>query len=63
MDYRDIAAMGEKELKSLLSETRDALRVHRFQAAEHQLRQVHLQRLARKTIARILSVLRAKTKT
>jgi ribosomal protein L29 len=60
MDYRDIAALGEKELRDLLSETREALRLRRFQAAEHQLRQMHLLGNAKKTIARILSVLRAK---
>lgn len=60
MDYRDMVHLGEKELATLLSETQEALRLHRFQAAEHQLRQVHLMRDARKTIARILSVLRAK---
>lgn len=62
MDYREIIPMGEKEMKTLLAEQREELRLRRFQAAEHQLRQLHTIRDFKKTIARLLTALHAKSK-
>lgn len=62
MDYQEIGTMGENESKKLLAEQREELRLRRFQAAERQLRQLHMIRAVKKTIARLLTALKQKAK-
>ena len=60
MDYKDILQKSEQELHESLAEARDKVRSLRFKAAEHQLKAVRDIRNAKKTIARILTILNAR---
>jgi large subunit ribosomal protein L29 len=60
MDYTELNNMPEKELRELLAEKRHELRELRFQASERQLKQLHKLNDAKKTIARIETVLSAR---
>lgn len=58
MQWEDLKNKSAKELKELLSETRNELQKLCFQVYSHQLKQVHKIDLAKKTIARISMLLR-----
>lgn len=60
MEFVDLKNKGDKELLELLSEQRNRLRELRFQVSERQLKKVHEIREIKKTIARILTLLRQK---
>ena len=63
MEWEDLKNKSVKELKELLSETRNELRNLYFQAHSRQLKQVHKIHLAKKTIARISTLLKQEPKT
>ena len=58
MQWEDLKNKSAKELKELLSETRNELQKLSFQVSSHQLKQVHKIDLAKKTIARITMLLK-----
>ena len=58
MEWEELKNKSAKELKELLSETRNALQNLYFQAHGRQLKQVHKINLAKKTIARISMLLK-----
>ena len=58
MTYEELKNKTATELAPLLTESRAAIRTHRFQAAEHQLKNVRAIRELRKRIARLLTRLR-----
>ena len=62
MEYRDIKNKSEKELHDLLQEKRNELRELRFKTSEKQLKNVKAIRVARKTIAQILTLLNSTKK-
>lgn len=62
MDYIDIKNKPVKDLQELLSEKREELREFYFKASERQLKNIRDIREAKKTIARILTILKIKHK-
>lgn len=55
MKYKELKNKNVKELDELLNETRDELRQLSFKAGENQLKNVRKIRIAKKTIAQILT--------
>ena len=60
MKFQELKNKPEKELQKVLSDTRDKLRELRFKAASDQLKNNREIRGIRKTIARILFLLKLK---
>lgn len=60
MDYQELNQKSATELRTLLSEKRQALRELRVQASERQLKNVRAIRSARQTVARILTALKVR---
>ena len=61
MEFKEFKNKPENELQKLLGESRDRLRDLRFKVASRQLKNVREVRKTKKTIARILSLLRKKS--
>lgn len=59
MDLVDLKLKPMDELRTVLQEQRALLREQEFHAREGQLKQMHKIRLTKRTIARILTLLRA----
>lgn len=57
MELEDIKNKSAEELKEMLSEKKEELRVLRFKASEQQLKQLHLVKRLKREIAQILSLL------
>jgi len=62
MDYDEIKNLDTAELKELLEKQAGELRELRFKVNNQQLKTVHKIKEARKTIARIKTLLKNKTK-
>ena len=62
MEFAEIKTKSEAELKQLLVNKREELRHLRFQAHSRQLKQVKQLSIVKKTIARILMVLKEQDK-
>lgn len=62
MKKEDLTQKKESELATLLAEKREEVRAFRFSAAGSALRDVRAVRLAKKSIARILTELSARTR-
>lgn len=62
MQWEELKNKSAKELKELLSETRNTLQNLYFQVHGRQLKQVHKIDLAKKTIARISMLLKKTSK-
>jgi ribosomal protein L29 len=60
MELKELKLKTEKELKQILNEFRDKLRDLRFKDANKQLKNVREIRVINKTIARVLTLLKAK---
>lgn len=60
MDYQELKNKSATELQALLAETGGDLQALRFQASERQLKNVRAIRSARKTVARVLTALKAR---
>jgi len=60
MEFKELKAKTEKELKQFLAESRDKLRDLRFKDANKQLKDVREIRVIKKIIARILTLLSKK---
>ncbi|MBT4153060.1 MAG: 50S ribosomal protein L29 [Candidatus Magasanikbacteria bacterium] len=58
MELQELQQKSVQDLRELLAETRQELRELRFKASEGQLKTIHKISVARKTIARILTILR-----
>lgn len=63
MDLVDLKQKPIEELQTVLQEQRVLLREQEFHAREGQLKQMHKIRLTKRTIARILTLLRAHEQT
>lgn len=63
MDLVELKQKSVSELKTLLAEQRALLRELEFQVREGQLKQLHKIKLTKKTIARILTLLKAEETT
>lgn len=61
MKMKDITEKKDAELTALLAEKREELRTFRFNTAGSALRDVRTARTNKKTVARILTELRART--
>ncbi len=61
MDYKELKKKKESDLHKILAESRDKLRDLRFKDANKQLKNVREIRKVRETIARVLTLLNAKT--
>ena len=61
MNWEDLKNKGQQELRELLSETRNEIRSLFFQAHNRNLKEVHKISLAKKTVARISMLLKAKS--
>ncbi len=57
MEFKELKNKTEKELKQILSESRDKLRDLRFKDANKQLKNVREIRVIKKTIAKILTLI------
>lgn len=62
MDIKELRVKTNEELERLLAETRRELVGLRFQAGSGQLKQVKKIRAARRTVARLATLLTEKTK-
>lgn len=62
MDYAELKNLGVSELKELLVKHSNELRELRFKINNQQLKTVHKISEAKKTIARIKTLLKTKTK-
>ena len=58
MTIKELRQMSETELEKLLSQSREKLREMRFKAARRELKNVREVRVAKATIARILTLLK-----
>lgn len=58
MDFVDLKNKSKEELAELLSEKKEELRVLRFKASGHQLKQIHLMNTLKKEIAQISTLLK-----
>lgn len=59
MELKELKNKNEKELRDILSEEREKLRVERFRDANKQLKEVRKLRVLKKGIARILTLINA----
>lgn len=57
---KEIKAKNDKELSDMLTEKREEMRVFRFGTAGSKTRDVRAERKARRTVARILTEVRAR---
>jgi len=57
IEFKELNKKSEKELQTILSETRNHLRDLRFKVAQKQLKNIGEIKMAKKTIARILFLL------
>lgn len=57
MKFKELKKKTEKDLQTLLSESRVSLREMRFKAANDQLKNIRELRMVKKTIAKILFIL------
>jgi ribosomal protein L29 len=57
MDFNEIKNKSEKDLQELLAEKREEWRELKFKSSEGQLKNVRAMRVAKKTIAKILTLL------
>lgn len=62
MEIKELKKKSESELQQLLAETREKVREFRFKDANKQLKDVRSIREAKKTAARILTLLNSKKK-
>ena len=60
MELKELKLKTEKELKQILNKFRDKLRDLRFKDANKQLKDVRAIRVIKKTIARVLTLLKVK---
>lgn len=60
MKIKELRSKSKAELKRLLGESRETLRKLRFDIASKQLKNVREARLTRRTIARVLTILKEK---
>lgn len=60
MELKELKLKTEKELKQILNEYRDKLRELRFKDANKQLKDVREIREVKKTVARVLTLLKVK---
>lgn len=60
MDFKELKNKSDNELKNILTEEREKLTEMRFKVAQRQLKKVSNIRNAKKTIARILTLLSSK---
>ena len=60
MKIKELQVKNEIELKRLLVDTQEKLRVMRFKVAQRQLKKVHEIKNVKRDVARILSVLKEK---
>ncbi len=58
MELQELQQKSVQDLRELLAETRQELRELRFKASEGQLKTIHKISATRKTIARILTIIR-----
>lgn len=58
MNIQELRQLAEPELQKLLQETREKLREMRFKSARRELKNVRDVREAKRTIARILTLLK-----
>jgi len=61
MEIKELKLKTEKELRQILNEFRDKLRDLRFKDANKQLKDVREIRVVKKTIARILTLVKSKS--
>jgi len=59
MEFKELKAKTEKELKQILNESREKLRDLRFKDANKQLKNVREIRVIKKTIAKVLTLINA----
>lgn len=59
MDYKELKNLSEKDLQKILGEIRDKLRDFKFKVASNQIKNIRELRKAKKTIARILFLLKS----
>jgi len=59
MEFKELKAKTEKELKQILNESREKLRDLRFKDANKQLKNVREIRVIKKMIAKILTLIKA----
>lgn len=62
MEFKELKAKNEKELKQLLNESREKLRDLRFKDANKQLKNVREIRAIKKTIAKTLTIINGNKK-
>jgi ribosomal protein L29 len=62
MKYKELKNLPEKELQKILGESKDRLREMKFKVAADQLKNLREIRLVKKTIARILFLLKQNKK-
>lgn len=60
MDFKDLKNINADELKTMLAEQQTALHGLKQKSHGRTLKQVHLPKAARRTIARILTILKDK---
>ena len=59
MDYKELKNLSEKEWQKILGETREKLRDLKFKVASNQVKNIRELRQAKKTIARVLFLLKS----
>ncbi|OGY46950.1 MAG: 50S ribosomal protein L29 [Candidatus Buchananbacteria bacterium RIFCSPHIGHO2_02_FULL_45_11b] len=59
MDYKELKNLSEKEWQKILGETREKLRDLKFKVASNQIKNIRELREAKKTIARVLFLLKS----
>jgi large subunit ribosomal protein L29 len=62
MEFKELKKKTEKELQTMLAESREKLRIARFKDANKQLKNVREIRTARAVIANVLTLLNANKK-
>jgi large subunit ribosomal protein L29 len=58
MVFEDLKNKSKEELAEMLNEKKEELRVLRFKASGHQLKQIHLMNTLKKEIAQISTLLK-----